>query len=243
MADKNTTATTTVEHPEAYLKAKGFWDKYSKPIIYIGSAIILLIGGWYGYQNFVVLPKEKKASELIFPAEALFDKMASSSFNKDSVNIVLNGGSLEGNKVTGILSIISNYGGTKSGNRAKYIAGASYLQINEYDKAIKYLKDFNANGASQVESKAYILLGHAYSEKKSTDEALSYYKKAANVNTKDEAITGFALFMAASYAEQVGKSKDAIDLYKQLRETYPAYQSVTSGEVDKHLARLGVFLQ
>ncbi len=239
MADKNTT--TTAEQPDVVIKAKGFWDKYSKPIIYVGSAIILLIGGWYAYQNFIVAPKEKKASELIFPAENLFDKMASANFNKDSVNIVLNGGSLEGNKVTGLLSIISGYGGTKSGNRAKFMTGASYLQINEYDKAIKYLKDFDGKGADQVQSKAYILLGHAYAEKKSTDEALSYYKKAATVNSKDESITPYALLMAASYADATGKSKEAIDLYKELKEKFPTNTAVVSGDVEKHLARLGEF--
>jgi len=239
MADKNTT--TTAEQPDVVIKAKGFWDKYSKPIIYVGSAIILLIGGWYAYQNFIVAPKEKKASELIFPAENLFDKMASANFNKDSVNIVLNGGSLEGNKVTGLLSIISGYGGTKSGNRAKFMTGASYLQINEYDKAIKYLKDFDGKGADQVQSKAYILLGHAYAEKKSTDEALSYYKKAATVNSKDESITPYALLMAASYADATGKSKEAIDLYKELKEKFPTNTAVVYGDVEKHLARLGEF--
>ena len=241
MAEKNTT--TTTEQPDVVTRAKGFWDKYSKPIIYIGSAFILIIGGWYAYKNFIVLPKEKKASELIFPAENLFDKMASGNFNKDSVNTVLNGGSLDGAKVTGILSIISNYGGTNSGNRAKFIAGATYLQIKEYDKAIKYLKDFDGNGADQIQSKAYILLGHAYAEKKNTDEALSYYKKAARVNSKDESITPYALLMAASYADAVGKSKEAIDLYKELKEKYPTNSAVSSGDVEKHLAKLGEFIK
>ena len=241
MAEKNTT--TTTEQPDVVTRAKGFWDKYSKPIIYIGSAFILIIGGWYAYKNFIVLPKEKKASELIFPAENLFDKMASGNFNKDSVNTVLNGGSLDGAKVTGILSIISNYGGTNSGNRAKFIAGATYLQIKEYDKAIKYLKDFDGNGADQIQSKAYTLLGHAYAEKKNTDEALSYYKKAARVNSKDESITPYALLMAASYADAVGKSKEAIDLYKELKEKYPTNSAVSSGDVEKHLAKLGEFIK
>ena len=31
-------------------KAKGFWAKFSKPIIYGGSAIILLGGAWLGYK-------------------------------------------------------------------------------------------------------------------------------------------------------------------------------------------------
>ena len=243
MAEKNvtTTAAATTAQPDVVTRAKGFWDKFSKPIIYAGSAIILLIGGWYAYKNFIVLPKEKKASEAIFPAESLFDKMASASFNKDSVNLVLNGGNHNGTNITGILKVISQYGGTTTGNRAKYIAGASYLQIKEFDKAIKYLKDFDGNGADQVQSKAYILLGHAYAEKKNTDEALSYYKKAATVNSKDESIAPTALLMAAAYADAMGKNKEAIDLYKQVKEKFPANAAVTSGDLDKHLARLGVF--
>ncbi|MEP7163646.1 MAG: tetratricopeptide repeat protein [Ferruginibacter sp.] len=242
MAEKNvTTPAAAAPATDAVTRAKGFWDKYSKPIIYAGSAIILLIGGWYAYKNFIVLPKEKKASEMIFPAETLFDKMASSGFNKDSVSLVLNGGNNGGTNLTGILKVISQYGGTPAGNRAKYIAGASYLQIKEFDKAIKYLKEFDGNGADQVQSKTYIMLGHAYSEKKNTDEALSYYKKAATVNTKDESITPYALLMAASYADASGKNKEAIDLFKELKDKYPTYSAVTSGDVDKHLARLGVF--
>ncbi|MEO6488641.1 MAG: tetratricopeptide repeat protein [Ferruginibacter sp.] len=236
------TTTTTPETNVAIERAKGFWDKYSKPIIYVGSAIILAIAGYYIYQNYVVKPKEEKASSLVFAAENLFDKMASASFNKDSVNLVLNGGtSSNGTLVTGVLKVISNYGGTKTANRAKYIAGATYLQIKEFDKAIKYLKDFDGNGADQVQSKAYIMLGHAYAEKKNSEEALSYYKKASRVNSKDESITPYALLMAASYAEATGKNKEAIDLFKEVKEKYPANTAVTSGDVEKHLAVLAVF--
>lgn len=241
MADKKIISTSTTETNEVVERARGFWDKFSKPIIIAGTAIILLIGGWYAYQSFFVKPKEQKASELIFPAENLFGKMASSGFNKDSVNLVLNGGNSNGSNVTGILKIINNYGSTNTGNRAKYIAGATYLQIKEFDKAIKYLKDFDGNGADQVQSKAYILLGHAYAEKKNTDDALKYYKKAAEVNSKDESITSYALLMAASYADATGKSKQAIELYKEIKDNYPSNAAVTSGEVEKHLARLGVF--
>lgn len=236
-----TTTTATPETNEAIVRAKGFWDKYSKPIIYVGSAVILLIGGFYAYQNFIKLPKEKTANETIFPAEAIFDKMTTGDFTKDSVNIALNGGTVDGKNITGLLKIISNYGGTKAGNRAKYMAGASYLHIGEFDKAIKYLKEFDGNGADQVQSKAYLMIGHAYAEKKSTDDALSFYKKAASVNEKDESVTPDALMMAASYAQAIGKSKDAIELYKKLKDNYPTSTVVSNGEVDKQLASLGDF--
>ena len=240
MLEKKVTETISVENKDAIQKVKGFWDQYSKPIIYAGTAIILLIAGWYGYKYLIVEPREKEASELIFPAENLFDKMAVSGFNKDSVNIVINGGELEGKKVTGLLKVISNFGSTAAGNRAKYMTGASYLHIKEFDKAIKYLKDFDGNGASQVESKANLMIGHAYAEQKKTTDALSYYKKAAAINDKDEFFAADALLVAAAYADANGNSKDAISLYQEVKEKYPANPSVQSGEIDKYLAKLGV---
>ena len=241
MAEKKVTTTTTqTESSDVLYKAKGFWENYSKPIIYIGGAIILAIAGWYAYQNLVVAPKEKKASETIFPAEHLFAKMATGGFNKDSVNIVLNGGMNEGTKVTGLLKVINSYGSTSAANRAQYMTGACYLHIKEFDKAIKYLKEFDGNGASQVESRANIMLGHAYAEKKQTSEALKYYKKAASVNEKDEIFSADALLVAAGYADYTGQSKDAIELYQRLKDKYPSHASVKSGEIDKYLARLGI---
>ncbi|HAO03819.1 MAG TPA: hypothetical protein DCQ15_03805 [Chitinophagaceae bacterium] len=84
------------------------------------------------------------------------------------------------------------------------------------------------------------MLGHAYAEKKNSDEALNYYKKGASVNSKDETFAADALLLAAAYAESLGKNKDAIDLYTQVQDKYPTNNAAVSGEIDKHLAKLGV---
>jgi TolA-binding protein len=228
----------TMETNVALEKAKGFWAKFSKPIIYVGSAIILLAGGWFAYQKFYKQPNEQKASEAIFPAEKLFGKMASSNFTKDSITLVLKGDKAQG--ITGILDVIKKYGSTKTGDRANYIAGACYLHQGDAANAIKYLKDFNGNGANQIVSKANILLGHAYAEQKKTEDALSAYKKAASVAANDESMAAEALFVAAAYADVLGKSKDAVELFTQLKDKYPANQRVSGGEVEKYLAKLGV---
>jgi TolA-binding protein len=120
------------------------------------------------------------------------------------------------------------------------MVGASYLHISEFEKAIKYLSDFDGNGASQVQSKAYLLLGHAYAEQKKTTEALSNYKKAASVNEKDEFFAADALLTAAAYADATGNSKEAISLYEEVKDKYPTNTAVQNGEVDKNLAKLGV---
>ncbi|HQW93333.1 MAG TPA: tetratricopeptide repeat protein [Ferruginibacter sp.] len=200
---------------------------------------MLLLGGYLGYKYLVQIPNEKKANDLVFPAEKLFGLMAgSSSFNKDTVNMVLNGDKATG--VTGLLKIASSYSGTRSGNRAEYMIGATYLHLKQYDKAIKHLKEFDGNGADQIQSKAYILLGHAYAEQKKTDDALDYYKKAGNISGLDEGMASEALFIAGRYAEALGKEKEAIVIFQNLKDKYPATQRVSSGEVDKYLASLGV---
>ena len=49
-----------------------------------------------------------------------------------------------------------------------------------------------------------------------------------------------ALFIAGRYAEALGKEKEAIVIFQNLKDKYPATQRVSSGEVDKYLASLGV---
>jgi tetratricopeptide (TPR) repeat protein len=238
MADKQAKA-EQLDASELVEKAKGFWAAYSKKIVIVGSVVIVLLGGYLGYKYFVQIPNEKKANDLIFPAEKLFGLMAgSSTYGKDTVNMVLNGDKANG--ITGLLKIASSYGGTKSGNRAEYMIGACYLQLKQFDKAIRHLKEFDGNGASQVQSKAYLLLGHAYAEQKKTDDALNYYEKAGTVTDIDEGLAGEALFIAGRYAEAMGKTKEAIEIFQNLKDKYPLSQRVSSGDVDKYLASLGV---
>ena len=144
------------------------------------------------------------------------------------------------NGVTGLLKIAGSYGGTKSGNRAEFMIGACYLQLKQFDKAIKHLKEFDGNGATQIQSKAYILLGHAYAEEKKTDDALDYYKKAGSISDLDEGMASEAMFIAGRYADALGKSKEALEIFQNLKDKYPASQHVSSGDVDKYLASLGV---
>lgn len=222
------------------ISATDVWKNNSKLITIIGGVIIVGLLAWIGYKKFIVEPNNKSAAELIFPAENLFDKMAASGFSKDSVAIILNGGTPGGVAVTGLLKIVKQYGGTAAGNRANYMIGASYLQIKEFDKAITYLKAFDGNGANQVQSRAYLMLGHAYAEKKNTAEALDNYKKAASVNSKDEVFAADALLTAAAYASTLNKNDDAIKLYKEVQTKYPTNVAVQNGDIDKQLAKLGV---
>jgi predicted negative regulator of RcsB-dependent stress response len=235
----------TVETNDALQRAKGFWAKFSKPITYVGSAVILLIGGWYGYKYFVAIPKQQKASEIIFPAERLFKEMSNNTgFSKDSANILLNGGTLDGTTVTGLLKVISKYSGTPAGNLAEYMTGACYLHLGEFDKAIKHLKEFDGNGAGQIESAAYRMLGDAYAEQKKNDEALSNYKKAIDAaSSKDESTKFLSLSRAALFCDATGKTKEAIEFFTRIKEEITTdflRNNRIDFDADKYLAKLGV---
>jgi TolA-binding protein len=232
MSDKQVTA-PVLESNEVVEKAKDFWAKFSKPIIYVGSAIILLGGGWVAYNNFVKGPNETKAAEMIYPAEQVFDKMTQTGFTKDSIKMVLDGG----NGLQGVLKVASTYGSTNAGNRAHFIAGACYLHSKDFNNAVKHLKDFSTK-ATQVQSAAFSMLGDAYAELKKNDDAFDYYKKAINVNTKDEFITPEALFKAGLFAETIGKNKEAIEFFQKIKSDYP--KNSHASDADKYLARLGV---
>jgi tetratricopeptide (TPR) repeat protein len=221
-------------------KLKSFWDKYSKPFLIGLAAGVLIFGGYWGYKKLISEPKEMKAAEAIFPAEAIFDQMDKTGFTKDSINLALNGGNANGVAFKGLLKVIGEYGGTACGNRANYLVGASYMHNGEFEKSIKHLKDFDANGAYQMDIKRNLMLGNDYAELKKTDEALAAFKSATTINAKDNALTADALFMAGRYAKKIGKTKEAIELFQKLKDDYPADQAVQAGEVDKNLATLGV---
>ena len=218
-------------------KARGFWEDYNKPVTYIGSAIILLIAGWMIYKYMFKIPKEEKANEVVFVTQKYFTDFTNAT---DSSKALIAAKVLNGDGTNpGALKIINNYSGTTAANLCEYYAGACYLHLGQFDKAIKFLKEFDADDATQIESHAYGMLGDANAELNKNDEALSYYKKAANVNTKDDFTSSEFLFRAALFAEATGKTKEAIDLFKKIKTDYPL--SEKAADVDRYLAKLGEF--
>lgn len=207
------------------LKARGFWEKNQKPVLIVLGILIVLIGGWYVYNNYIVAPKEEEAQKTMFKAEEYF--------RQDSLKLALNGDQFN----RGFIYIINNYGSTKAGNLAKYYAGLCYLRTENYTKAVDYLKDFSTN-AKQIQMMAYGALGDAYSELNKNDDAVDYYKKAANEFTDDVTMSSEYLFRAALKLETLGKNNESLDLYKELKEKYPNTERGYSA--DKYIYRLSI---
>lgn len=226
MADKKKVQDS--EHAEVILaQAKDFWTRNSKWILGIGTILVLAVGGWFFYKNYVVKPKEAKAAELMWKAEEYF--------RMDSTKLALNG---DGQN-SGFLAIINKYSGTDAANLASFYAGVCYIKQNDNQNAVKYLKKFDSD-AKQIQARAYKLLGDAYGDLGNNKEALEYYKKAAHHFEADRQSSAEALSLAAFFAEKMVKDqKEAIALYTEIKKKFPNTRE--GAEADKYLARLGVY--
>ena len=218
-------------------KARGFWEDYNKPVTYIGSAIIILFAAWMVYKYMFKIPKEEKADKIVFVTQKYFTDFTNAA---DSAKILLATKVLNGDGTNPrALKIINQYSGTPAANLCEYYAGACYLHLGQFAKSMQYLKNFDANDATQIESRSLGMLGDASAELNKNDDALNYYKKAATVNEKDEFTSSEFLFRAALFAQSTGKTKEAIDLFKKIKTNYPLSQKAS--DVDKYLAKLGDF--
>jgi tetratricopeptide (TPR) repeat protein len=219
MTDKNE------ETNEALVRMQGFWARFQKPVLIIVAVLVIGIGGWYGYNEYIIKPKEEKAADVVFKAQQYFAL--------DSSNLVLNGDG----QSKGVLFVMNNYSGTKTANLCKYYAGVSYLKLGDFNNAVKYLKDFSTNG-KQIQLMAYGCLGDAYSELNKKEEAVESYKKAASAFEGDENNSSEYLFRAALLEETSGKTKEALELYKQIKEKFP--KTDKGFQADKYINRLSV---
>lgn len=208
-------------------RAKDFWTRYGKAVLIGAGALVLAGGAWLGYKQFIQAPKEKKAAEAIWKTQ--------SYFGQDSAKLTLTG-----DKVSpGAENVISQYGGTASGNLARYYAGASALQLNDFAKAVNYLKDFETD-SKPVQARAYKLLADAYAGTGNKDQAFKNYKNAARHFEEDRANAAEYLFMAAYYADkELNNKAEATELYKELVKDY---KNTRWGiEAERYLAQNGVY--
>lgn len=202
-----------------------FWERYGKLATYALLVIVIIVGGYFGYRNYVVEPKEKQATEQMFRAEEYY--------RMDSARLALNGDNIN----PGFLRIINKYDGTRAANLASFYAGSCYLKLGDFNNAVKYLKDFSTP-VRMLQERAYGLLGDAYSEQNKKEEAAEQYKKAGTYFEKDELLSPEYLFRSGYLYESMGKTQDAIAVYKMIRDKYP--KSQRGLDIDKYLARLGV---
>ncbi|MFN4234883.1 MAG: tetratricopeptide repeat protein [Bacteroidia bacterium] len=201
-------------------------EENKKSYSIILGAIVAVVAIYFAWTKLYVAPKEAEAQSEMFRAERYFAQ--------DSLDKAMFG---DGNYL-GFNDIIENYGVTKSANLATYYMGICYLKKGEYENAIKYLKDFDANDQI-VAPIALGAIGDAYLELGNNEEAIEYYLKAASAS-ENKFTTPIYLMRAGMTMELTGKYKEAVEVYKKIKTDYN--ETAEGREVEKYLARAEAML-
>ena len=195
-----------------------FIQKNQKKIIIVVCAVVAVALIIFCYFKFYKQPREEKAAAAIFYAENYFD-------NGDYQQ------ALDGDGVNpGFLSVIDNYGSTKSGKLAKLYAGIANLRLGNYDVAVKFLNDYNGKDL-YTKPLALMAEADALAEKEDMAGAAQLYEKAAQINEND--LTSPAALLKAGICYLGTDNAKALEFFKKVKKEYP--NSTEYPEIDKYI--------
>ncbi len=208
----------SVEH--ALTRSEQFIEQYKKEISIGLVAVVVIIMAVFGYNSYIVAPKEKKAAEQIFQGERYFAA--------DSFKLALNG---DGSYL-GFIYIEDKYSSTKIGNLAAYYAGISYLNLGDFNNALKYLKKFDGKD-KMLAPIAEGAKGDCYLELGDYKKAAGQYSDAVSMGN-DFTSPVYLKKMGAAY-ELLGNFDKAEKAYSRIKDEFGS--SIEARDIDKYIAR------
>lgn len=214
---------TLVDIVEVRDSAQSFFEDNQKLAFGLLAALVVVIGGFFAYNNFYKKPRQKEAVDQMFRAQEQFER--------DSFALALTN---PGGGYLGFLDIIEKYKGTAAANSARYYVGVSYLNLGKYEAAIDYLQQFKAVGEVTPIAK-FGALGDAYSELQDMDAAMKNYKKAVS-RGKNDVLTPYYLKKIGMLHERNGNFAEASKVYQEIKDKYP--NSPSGRDIEKYLARV-----
>lgn len=208
---------------EALSRSEAFFQNNKNTIFTVLTAIVILIAGGMLYKSKVVIPRENKASEYLFPGE--------NYFRNGEYQLALEGDAYD---YLGFIEIADNYSSTKAGNLAKAYAGICFAKLDSFDIAIDYLSKFK--GKDQMVTPAVLgTLADCFASTNQPSKAAETFVKAAK-KADNNLLSPYYLFQAGLLYEAMEKSSQAIDMYNRIKKEYPG--SIQALDAEKYLIRL-----
>lgn len=204
-------------------KSEAFIEKNWKVILAAILAVIVVAVGIFIYRNHKAA-KNEEASTAMAKSEA--------AFGMEQYDQALNG---NGAEELGFLKIIDEYSGTKTANLAKAYAGLCYVNLDNTDEAIKMLESFDPQDDQFISPSAIAALGNCYATKGDSKKGAETLVKAAK-KANNDAVSPIFLLQAAQLYESLNQNDKALELYKQIKETYS--RSSLANDIDKYIERV-----
>jgi tetratricopeptide (TPR) repeat protein len=208
-----------------YAETTGFYEKHKRNI-HIGITAVVVI-----VLALVVYLKNRSDNDAL--AMAQLGKVHS-LFDAGSYQAAIDG--VAERNIPGLKSIVDNYGGTPSGELARFYLATALYELRKYDEALEQFKDFSASDELLVVSR-YAGIAQCLEAKGIYREAAENYEMAATKNVKDVAAAENLNNAARNFA-LAGDKEKAVELYKRLKKNYPL--TTFGREADRYIAELSV---
>ena len=209
-----------IDVQETIGKAGLYFEENKKSITIIGGAIVVLIGGYFAWTKLYIAPMEEQAQQDIYIAQNYFEK--------DSLDKAINGDGT--NK--GFKKIIEDYGLTETGSLAHMYLGLCYLHKGQFEDAVSELQEYDGDDM-MLKPMSIGAQGDALCELGKADDAIGEYLKAADAD-KNNFTSPYYLMKAATLYESLGKYKEALQIYEQLKTDF--FESREGRDAEKYIS-------
>ncbi|MDQ1160219.1 hypothetical protein QE422_000587 [Chryseobacterium sp. SORGH_AS 447] len=194
------------------LNTERFIEKYSKPLAIVFGLLVLGVLGFFGYQQFVVAPKNVEAVKSFLAAQ----KNLAEGKDKEAL-----GGKSAANP--GFLGTYNEYSGTAIGKLSAYNAGLLKFKEGKFQEAYDLLDDFSSDNKTLMAMK-YGAMADAKSGLNKNDEALQLLDKAASASD-DPYTTYYFTRKAGILALGLKKNAEAKKYFATIDEKYQDYDN------------------
>jgi tetratricopeptide (TPR) repeat protein len=203
--EENPTGFQSVEN--ALSRTEQYIEENQKSLTIILIAIVVVVGGYLGYKKFYLQPANTEALASMYIAENYFEQ--------DSFLLALEGDGEE----YGFLDIIDEFGVTKTANLAHYYAGICYMRTGNFEEAIEYLEQFDADDIL-IASVALGAIGDCYIELDDKEKAVTFYLKAG-ARKKNSFTSPIYLKKAGLVLQDLEQYDKALKAFNTIKKDYP----------------------
>jgi tetratricopeptide (TPR) repeat protein len=204
-----------------YARALNILENNRQAVIGVAAgivAVVVLVLAWNWYQGN---QNEQALSEM---AEAV------RLYEAGTYQAALDGDA----SFLGLLDIVDSYGGTNSGNLARFYAADALFRVGNMDESLEMFESYS-KGNDYIGASAFAGEAAIHELQGNHERAGDLYLRAANVYSSDITSPMYLSNAARAY-EQAGNPGDAINALQAIQDDYPESQAART--VEFKLAKL-----